>query len=414
MISQTVLLLRNDARRVASAIQNPRPGVWIGILLPVTLIVGALWTAGGRAAPDLEDPRGLVLVGLVTAALPAFQAYPVLFRAEDDALLRRLGISARAIFALRALRLLLLAMLGVLAVLIPFAASGAGIGQPFLVGAGAAFFAWAAALFALSGAARSLSDPRRRRGLLSRSIRFDSALAAVAPLVFAPLVPLLGGAFAAGFLGLASSPGVAMLRAGALIGVSLVLASVAAMRFARAHPRFAPQAAEMAFAPAPAVGETGLVTDRGLARLLPGPAAAVRARDAVIAERRFRWATGIIWPVALTAGVALARWGDQAGVRTWVLLAGGLALLAQGGAVVALGRIERAGTRWIDRAAGVGWRARWVGRWAFGFGLSLWLTIPLALVWGWWVPTSPGWPWLLAGGVVAVMAASASLAAAGR
>ncbi|HEV2132138.1 MAG TPA: hypothetical protein VGR27_13580, partial [Longimicrobiaceae bacterium] len=87
---------------------------------------------------------------------------------------------------------------------------------------------------------------------------------------------------------------------------------------------------------------------------------------------------------------------------------------AQGGAVIGLGRLERRGPRWIDRSAGIGASVRWMGRWAFGFGLALWLVVPLGLSWGLWVRQASGWLWILAGATAAAVASFASVAAAGR
>jgi hypothetical protein len=411
---EAMLLFQHDLRRLRAHVRHPQPGVWVGVLLPAALVLGAFWIAGERAQPGLDSIESAAIWGFVIAAPLAFFSYGVLFRPEDDPFLRRLGFSALAFMMTRALRLLG-AGLSVLAVmLLPFVSTGAAVARPVAIGVTAAVVAWALTLLGFSLAAESTvpTDGARRQGVFSRAMAYDRELAGVAPLFYAPLAPLLGAPVAAGVV--AAAPGAPWIRVVFSLAVAFVLALAAARPFVRALPRFAALAQEMTFAPPPTAGEVGLVLDRGLARLLPRKVAAVRARDAAVSGRRFRWATSIVWPVALVSAVALARWGDEAGVRSWVLIAGGAALLAQGGATVALGRIERRGAGWIDRGAGIGWGVRWAGRWAFGVGLALWLVVPLALVWSWWAPTSPGWPWLVAGAAVAALAALASVAAAGR
>ena len=154
---------------------------------------------------------------------------------------------------------------------------------------------------------------------------------------------------------------------------------------------------------------------RGAGRLLPRGAAAVWARDAVVAGRRFAWATRIVWPVAVLSLVLLARWGDDATARGWVTAAALTVFVLQMGAAVGLGLYERGARRWIDRALGIGPLERLLGRWAWAWGASLWLAVPLALAWSWWLDAGPGWPWLLVGaGTAAVGALASSLAAGWR
>jgi hypothetical protein len=86
----------------------------------------------------------------------------------------------------------------------------------------------------------------------------------------------------------------------------------------------------------------------------------------------------------------------------------------QGVAVVALGRLERGGLRWIDRTLGLGWRDRLLGRWALGFGLALGLVLPVGITWELRSDGAPAWLWLAAAAATAAVAAAASLAAAGR
>ncbi|HEX5726738.1 MAG TPA: hypothetical protein VFX98_14780, partial [Longimicrobiaceae bacterium] len=90
------------------------------------------------------------------------------------------------------------------------------------------------------------------------------------------------------------------------------------------------------------------------------------------------------------------------------------ALAAQGLAVVALGRLERRRVRWLDRALGLRWADRLLGRWALAFGLALGVVLPVALAWAASVPTSPAWWWLVGAAAGAGVAAGLSLAAAGR
>lgn len=112
--------------------------------------------------------------------------------------------------------------------------------------------------------------------------------------------------------------------------------------------------------------------------------------------------------------IALARWGDLAVARMWVLTVVGLALIVQGAAVVGLGRLERAGRGWIDRSLGVGALDRFLGRWSWAWGLSLWMLLPVGLAWGWWAGGTGLWQWPLAGAVAALVSTSASLLTAAR
>ncbi len=101
-------------------------------------------------------------------------------------------------------------------------------------------------------------------------------------------------------------------------------------------------------------------------------------------------------------------------MRGWVGTLVGLALAAQAAAVIALGRVERGGRRWLDRSVGLGQGHRWLGRCALGMGLMSWLVVPLAITWGLAVPGASGWPWLFAAAALAALGAAASLAVAGR
>jgi hypothetical protein len=170
----------------------------------------------------------------------------------------------------------------------------------------------------------------------------------------------------------------------------------------------------MAFAPAPGVGETGLVVGRGLAGLLPRRVGAVRARDAALVARRYRWASRAGWIVAAVGVAALARAGDRAEVRQVVALAGALTIAAQAGALLALGRTERGRRAWLDRAAGLGAAVRVFGRGAAGFGLALAVALPLGVTWAVATPDGSALPWLLGAAGTALAAGAASVAMAGR
>lgn len=411
-VHDALVLLRLDGRRSAAAVRRPRPGVWLSLLLPLLLLGGALGAAGPAALPEVTAAGGAVALGFLVSAPLAFAAYGVLFRPADDPFQRRLGLAPGALYLVRALRLLGLALGVALVLLLPFLVGGGPLARAAAVLLGPALAAWGAALLAYAEAARQTAAAGRRPGVFSRLMALDRELLRVGPLVYAPLAPLAAGLLAGGWIG--AAPGAGWGRALAALGLGAALAWGAARPFARALPRFAPRALEMAFSPPPPAGETGLALGRGAARLLPRRVQAVRARDAVVAGRRFRWATSIVWPVAIGSVIALARWNELTAVRGWVLAAGALTLAAQGAAVIGLGRLERAGPRWIDHAAGLRPAERWAGRCAFGFGLTLWLTVPLALAWAVWAPVGSGWYWLAGGAAVAVVAAGASLAAAGR
>jgi hypothetical protein len=412
VLGQLGLLVALDRTRVAAVLRRPRPGVWLSLLLPVALIAGALWAAGAEAMPDPRAPAGAVTLGFLAAAPLAFAGYGLLFRPADDPLLRRLGFGGRALFLERALRLLLLACAVALLLLVPYPRAPGLLAPALPIVLGGAFAAWGATLLALGLAADATARPDQRVGVASRLMGFDPELVRVGPLVYAPLAPLAAALIAGWWVG--SGPAGAGNRA-AVVALLAAAAALLAMRpFARALPRFAPRALEMAFAPPPEAGATGLVLDRGLGRLLPRRARAVLARDAAVTARRFRWSTTIVWPVAILSAVALARWGELPPVRAWVVAGGVLTLAVQGAAVIGLGRLEREGPRWLDHAAGLRVVDRWAGRWAYAFGLSLWLAVPLGLAWGLWAGVGTGWIWPAAGLLTAAAASAASIAAAGR
>jgi hypothetical protein len=406
------LLLGLELRRLADPVRHPRPGAWIAVLLPVALGIAALWLGAESVRPDATNGDGAIGLGLLVSSPIAFWTYPVLFRPADDALLRRLGIPPRASYALRALRLLALTLAVVLLLMVPYAATGVLGTVPIAEALAAGLVAWGAALFGLSGAAMRIVTPGRRVELTSRMMGPDPELVSAGPLVWAPLPPVIAGAFAARLVLVGALPPLgwtALLAAGAL-----GLAWLGAGRFARALPRFGPQANEMAYAPPPRAGEAGLVIGRGLARVLPRRAGAVRARDAAVVSRRFRWAGRITWPVAIICVLALLRAGESAAVQGWVTGAGALVLAMHAAALIGLGRLERGGMRWMDRTVGLTARDRLLGRWAAAFGMALPLAACVGITWGLIVPDSSGWMWLLAAAASAAVGSAASLAAAGR
>jgi hypothetical protein len=406
------LLLRLEGRRLSDAFRHPRPAAWLGILLPAALAVGGLWAAGDSVRPDLGDSAGVILLGLIVSTPITLQAYPILFRPSDDAFLRRLGISPRAQFGVRAMRLAVLALVAVVAVLIPFITTGKPLGMPVVIASAAAAASWAASLVAQARAALRIATGARR-SLASQSMRaFDPELAAAGALVFAPLAPVAAGAAAAAF---AIAPVLGMAPRLAIVAVACAACVPLAVRtFARALPRFAPHAGELAYAPPPDATGGELVVGRGIVSLLPRGAQAVRARDAVIVGRRYRWASRTAWPAAIVAGLVVLRAGAHPQVRVWVTLACGALLAAQGAAVVALGRGERGRTRWMDRALGLTAADRLAGRWATSFGLAMAVALPMAISWWIAVEQGGGWTWMAAAAGVALVASTASLAAAGR
>jgi hypothetical protein len=406
------LLLRLEARRLADPFRHPRAGTWIGIALPAALGLAALWLGADSIRPDPRDGDGAIGLGLLIAAPIAFWAYPILFRPGDDALLRRLGIPARASYGLRAVRLAALSLLVVLLALVPFAATGTLGALPVAVALTAGLVGWGTSLSSLSGAAQRVALPGRGIELTSMMMGPDPELVRAGPLVWAPLKPVIAGAIAARLVLVSALPtaawvGVFALAAGAL-------AMLGARRFERAAPRFSPRAAEMAYAPPPDAGDGELVIGRGLARVLPARAGAVRARDAAVVGRRFRWAGRVAWPVSIVCVLALLRAGERAEVQGWVAFAGAVVLGMQAMAVIGLGRMERGGRRWLDRAAGLGAGDRLLGRWSAAFGMALALVVPVGIVWGSIVPGSTGWLWPAAAAGSAAVASAASLAAAGR
>lgn len=408
MTQPLALLLRVDARRLTDTILRPRVGVWVGFALPAALVVGGVWLAGDALRPDVSTGDGQILLGVLVSAPIAFQAYPILFRPDDDSLLRRLGIPPAALFAHRALRLLLAALAVVGLWTLPFVRAAQPLGAPLVLLTVGALMAWASSLATTSGAAAAMAEGKRSpvRGLLGS----DAGLSAAASLVWAPLPPLVAGALAARLALGTSVPA----RVGVIVLLVVLWVALGARRFRRALPRFAPLSGELAYAPPPTSDASELVLGRGLPALLPRGAGAVRARDAVVVSRRFRWAGRLAAPVGIIAALALLRAGGDPEVRRWVAAACAGVLVMQSAAVIALGRAERTRLRWIDRALGLRTADRLLGRWAVGFGLSMGVVLPVAFVWSFAVDTSPAWPWLAGAGLGALVAAGASLAAGGR
>lgn len=406
------LLLRLEARRLADPFRQPRAGAWIGVGLPAALGLAALWLGAESIRPDPRDGDGAIGLGLLISSPIAFWAYPILFRPGDDGLLRRLGIPARASYGLRAIRLAGLSLLVVLLALVPYAATGTLGALPIATALVAGLVGWGMSLSSLSGAAERVVVPARRLELTSMMMGPDPELVRAGPLVWAPLKPVVVAALAARLVLASALPLVVWV---AVFGVMAAgLAMLGARRFERAAPRFSPQAAEMAYAPPPQTGEAGLVIGRGLARVLPPRAGAVRARDAAVVGRRFRWAGRVAWPVSIVCVLALLRAGERVEVQGWVAFAGALVLAMQAMAVIGLGRMERGGRRWLDRAMGLRAGDRLLGRWATAFGMALALVVPVGMVWGLIVPGSTGWLWPAAAAGSAAVASAASLAAAGR
>jgi len=401
------LLLGLGWRRIGKLLRYPSLPLAVGTLLPLGVVVTALWTLGRLGAPSAEGAEGGVTLGLLVSGLISFLAYGLLFRGRDDSFLRRLGIDFRALFLERALRLAasglaISALLGV-----PFLAAGEPAARPLVIGGSSALLAVGTAALAFAAAAHATANPGGSSWSSIGIRQWDPGLARAAPLVYAPLIPFLAGAAAGGFAG--AAPGAAIGRL--LIVAALAAAGVAggALIYERAAPRFLPQAGEMAFNPPPRGTGEEFRVGKGISWLLPRRSAAVWVRDAAVAGRRFTWASRITWPVAIVSITALARSGDAPAIRIWVLAAVGIALLVQAAAVVGLGRLERRGPRWLDRSGGLRWPERWLGRWAWAWGLSLWLLLPVALAWHWWSGLPGAWAWPIVGAASAAIAAGASL-----
>lgn len=403
MRSPLELLLRLDLLRMRAAAGRPVPGAIAGIIVPLALTASLLWAIGRAGRPSVGGAEDAVLLAMLIAGPVSYLAYGTLFRGGDAALLRRLGVPARAIYAERAIRHLAqavgLAMLG----LIPFLAAGETLARPVAAAIAGMMAAWGAgsAVTARAGLAMARHRPGQGWGCLMAGI-WDRDVAAAAPLAYAPVPGFAAGIVAGGLAGHDAR------WLFAVVPFSMLSAAAGAAWYERALPRFGAQALEMAFSPSADARGGELRVGRGIARVLPRTIRTVQARDSVVVARRFPWATRIAWPVAIGGALALARWGDDPVTRAWVAGAVCLVLLVQALAGVGLGRAEAGRSRWIDRSLGIGPASRLAGRWVWGWGLSLWTTLPIALAWTWWSGEAHGWAWLLTGGGVAGVAAVAS------
>lgn len=402
-------LLRLDAKRLLAAAVRPTPGGAIVLLLPALLAAGALWAARGSIVPETATRRDAAALGMLVAAPIAFLSYGALFRAADDRLLHRVGVHPHARFAERAGRLLISALAIALVPVGLAVNAGSDAGGVAMTSFAVAMAAWALGGASSSLAARAMAGRTDGRGWGCLTIgMWDRELAQAAPLVYAPLVPLLGGGVV-GAMAWGGGPGTLALVALA----SGALALRTARWWAAAIPRFGAQVLEMAFSPPPPAGVGELRVGRGLGRLMPRRAAAVWARDAAVAGRRFAWATRLVWPVAIVSLVLLARWGDEPATRVWIGAGALTVWLLQVIAMIGLGRYERAGRRWLDRALGISPLDRLLGRWAWGWGSGLWLAVPIALGWVWWTDGGSAWLWLAACAGTSAAGALASVAASG-
>lgn len=403
------VLLWLDFQRIASGLRRPTLSGAIGWLLPLAVLGSALWLLGDLGLPATDDAEAGVALGLLVSGAISFLAYGALFSTSDQHFLRELGVSGRALFLERSLRLVAAAFGIAIALTIPYLAAGAPAMRPFGIAFASGSMSAGVASLAYAWAGRSMV--RRQPGRLLR-LGMDTELGRAAHLVYAPLLPFLVGAVYGGVAGGAN--GVPWLPMIVGIIAALGLCGISASRFAQVAPRFMPKVGEMAYAPQPREGGEEITVGRGLSGLLPRKAAAVWVRDAILAGRRFTWASRVTWPVAVVSGVALARWGSSPATQAWVIAAVGVALLVQSAAVIGMGALERDGPRWLDRLAGVRWHDRMLGRWAWAWGHSLWLLIPVGLAWTWWSGQGPAWSWPIAGAIVAAVATTASLVYAER
>jgi hypothetical protein len=404
------LLFRLDATRLTSLVRRPTASTLVAGAIPFIAVFGGLWIVGRTASGAAEGLATGATLGIFVSAGVAFLAYGVLFGGSDDGFLRRLGADSRALLVERALRLAAIAAVIIVGLLVPVVSAGAAVGPPAVVALGAGLAAIGVAVVAMVWSGRATIE--RSATAFGAGIRqFDPGLARAGALVYAPLVPFLAGSALGFWFGSASPWALLLLAPLALFTAGVVLR--AAEMFASIAPRLIPYTREISYSPPPEGGESFHV-GRGLSALLPRRAAAVWVRDATVAGRRFTWAGRVTWPVGIVAIATLARWGEDPVTRLWVVVAVGAALVVQGAAIIGLGRLERSGTRWFDRAGGLrGWE-RFLGRWTWGWGLSLWLLVPTALAWYWWSGVSGAWLWPIAGAVSAAIAVTASLAEGAR
>jgi hypothetical protein len=407
--AQLSLLGWLDTKRLAGRLRRPAVAT-LTVGLPLLVILGALWSLGATAQPALTGRSAAVTLAMLVSGTVSFLSYGILFGASDWRFLRLAGVDARAVIVERAVRLTGAGVAVAAALALPYGIAGQPWGRPLVIGLVSAVVAAGIAVTAFAHAANMIAGGGD--SALGVGIRqWDPELARTAPLVYAPLVPFLLGTLHGG-LAVGVEGHVLGVVAGLAVGGGGIYSGSSV--FAKAAPRFLPRAGEIAYTPPPGGTEGGLRIGRGVAILLPRRAAAVWARDAAVGGRRFPWALRLSWPVAMASVLALARWGSDEATRIWVVIAVGLALLAQGGAVVGMGLFERHGRRWLDRAAGIVWWERFVGRTAWAFGLSTWLLIPVTLAWSWWSGVPGAWAWPVAGVVLAATAAAAALMVSGR
>ncbi|MEX0912181.1 MAG: hypothetical protein WD031_02040, partial [Gemmatimonadota bacterium] len=189
-------LLALNARRLSGMLRRPTPAFIMGVALPVVVILSALWMLGRTGVPIAIGPAGGLTLGLLISGTLAFAAYGALFGGGDALFLKRLGASPQAIFLERTSRLAGIAAAVVLGSLLPYATAGQPVGPPFAVGVVSASVATGTAALAYAWAARATAGGGPG-GMMSAGIRqWDPALARAAPLIYAPLLPFLAGAFA--------------------------------------------------------------------------------------------------------------------------------------------------------------------------------------------------------------------------
>jgi len=402
--SQARIILGLSLRRMVAGVRRPRLESWVPALLTFAVVAGILRMGAGTARDAVLDPAGAAMVGFLVTAPLSFFGYGVLFRGPDGPFLLRIGAAPAIVYAERALRFTTLAVLLVGAVVTPFLMGGGDLAGAVRIAGAAGLLATPLGLLAFTGAADLVATGR---GTIMASGLRDRELAAAAPLIYAPLVPLVAGVV--GAMVAATAPGGTFLVAVLAAGPLVVLAG---RIYARSLPRTLAATSEMRYEP-PASVATDFRRSTGLAAILPARVGALRARDVAVVERRFRWAVRLAWPVVLGTLIAVARWGDDPAVRGWVVaLAGGL-LILQGVALIGLGWSEGRGTRWLDRSLGAGPGIRYAGRWAAGISLALWTVVPVAIIWALWAPVGGAGLWLAAGVALPGAAAVISIAAAG-
>lgn len=404
-------LLGLDLQRLRCFVRYPTVASAASVLVPAAVVLSALWMLGRMRAPTAAGPEGALTLGLLVAGSTAFVSHGLLFGGDDLRFLGRLGVSGRDLYMERGCRLLTAALVIAFLLSVPSLVGGAEGGRSLAIAIASALSTTAVAVTIYGWAARAITNPGISR-VLGAGMGFDMELAKAAPLVYAPVPPFVLGAVTAV---LAGAPGGYPWAIAAGSAVLVIPAfRLGARLFDSVSPRFLPAAAEMSFVPPPRNGGESFRVGRGLSALLPTRAAAVWVRDSAVGGRRFTWAARVTWPVVGVSFVALARWGELPVARIWVLTVVGLALLVQAVAVIGLGRIESSGRRWIDRSLGATTLDRFIGRWSWAWGLSLWLLIPTGLAWGWWADGGPFWLWPLAGAFTTLVATSASLLTAAR